>query len=326
MPIFSVFRAANRFAPWNVFDMMEGLANARRIPDASHRTRSSPQLSKANLMAAANKPSQTKKPARKKPDRDPRGERLQKVLAAAGVASRRECEELIVTGRIEVDGEVVDQLGARVDPDSQEIRFDGEALKIPRRLYYLVNKPSGLLCTNRDPQGRSRVIDLIPAGNQRLFTVGRLDKESRGLLLVTNDGDLAHRLTHPRFGVEKVYRVQVAGVPSRETIEQLRRGVRLSDGIARVPTLVSRSSHKKSAELEIRLREGRNRVIRRVLAHVGHKVLTLRRVSLGPLKLKGLEPGEVRPLYSGEHPALRQYNSQETRKADPENNNKPSDD
>lgn len=153
--------------------------------------------------------SQNRKPNRT--DRDTVNvERLQKVLAAAGIGSRRECEELILEGRVEVDGEIVQALGTRVDPMSQRIRVDGTMLPTPKRVYYMLNKPTGVLCTNNDPSGRARAVDLIRS-NERLFTVGRLDQASEGLILLTNDGELANRLTHPRYGVEKVYRVRVAG-------------------------------------------------------------------------------------------------------------------
>lgn len=223
-------------------------------------------------------------------------ERLQKVLAAAGIASRRECEELIVTGRVEVDGETVTELGTKVDPESQSILVDGERIRVLRKAYYAVYKPKGVVCTNNDPDGRLRVIDLLPDTQERLFTVGRLDRNSEGLILVTNDGDLAQRLTHPRYGVEKVYRVLVAGEPSPDVLKQLREGVRLAEGLARVKSAKIKSKHKQSTWLEITLTEGMNREIRRVLAKVGHKVLTLRRVSVGPIRLAQMEPGMFRRL------------------------------
>ena len=161
------------------------------------------------------------------------GERLQKVLAAAGIASRRECEELIVTGRVEVDRKIVTELGTRVDPFDQEIRVDGVVLPQVKRLYYLLNKPVGVVCTNDDPSGRTRVVDLINT-DQRLFPVGRLDRTSEGLILVTNDGELANRLTHPRYGVPKTYLAAVLGHPQSATLDKLRHGVHLAEGFARV--------------------------------------------------------------------------------------------
>ncbi|NQU21103.1 MAG: rRNA pseudouridine synthase [Candidatus Nealsonbacteria bacterium] len=260
----------------------------------------------------------TKKPQNtaKKPSHEdsPRtdGERLQKVLAAAGVGSRRQCEELILAGRVEVDRKMVTELGTRVDPTDQEIRLDGQALPKTKRVYYALNKPTGVVSTNSDPAGRPRVIDLIPSQKARLFTVGRLDFHSEGLILVTNDGELANRLTHPRYGVEKTYRVQVAGRPTREILAKLRQGVRLAEGFARVEGVRVKSRHKESAILEMVLREGRNREIRRVLARVGHKVLRLVRVAVGPVKLGNLPPGEHRQLTRDELAALRRAGNAST--------------
>ncbi len=233
------------------------------------------------------------------------GERLQKVLAAAGFGSRRDCEQLILDGRVEVDRKHVTELGTRVDPATQTLHVDGEQVKLRRRVYYMINKPLGVVSTNRDPDGRTRVIDLIDTA-ERLFTVGRLDRTSEGLIIVTNDGDLANRLTHPRYGVEKTYIVQVAGNPSEKALDALRHGVRLAEGVARVSSLRVRRREKKSTILEFVLNEGRNREIRRLLARVGHKVLQLRRISVGTLHLGELPIGANRPLSSDEVKALRQ--------------------
>jgi len=222
--------------------------------------------------------------------------RLQRLLAMSGAGSRRHCEEYITTGRVTVNGKTVTELGARVDPDTQDVRLDGERLKINRRSYYMLNKPTGVLCTNRDPQGRTRVQDLFPKGHERLFTVGRLDENSQGLLLVTNDGDLAHRMAHPRFEVEKTYRVQVAGIPSREIVEQLEQGMYFSEGRFAAKSARMVKSKGQSAVLEIVLTEGQNREIRRLLARVGHKVQRLTRVGLGPLRLGELPLGQYRRL------------------------------
>jgi 23S rRNA pseudouridine2605 synthase len=231
-------------------------------------------------------------------------QRLQKVLAAAGLGSRRQCEELIVAGRVDVDGEVVDELGAKVDPKSQAIRVDGLPLPEPKRVYYAVNKPEGIVSTNRDPSGRPRVIDLLPKDRARLFPVGRLDLHSEGLILLTNDGELANRLTHPRYGVEKTYQVLVAGHVDPETVGKLRRGIRLAEGLARVEHAQIKRRHKKSTVLEMVLREGQNREIRRVMAKVGHKVMRLVRVAMGPVRLGKLPPGEYRRLTTKEVAAL----------------------
>ena len=231
-------------------------------------------------------------------------ERLQKVLAAAGLGSRRSCEELITTGRVEVDRKVVTELGTRVDPVRQQIRVDGERLPNPKRVVYLLNKPVGVVTTNFDPAGRPRVVDLVP-GDNRLFAIGRLDRMSEGLILLTNDGDLANLLAHPRYGVEKKYHVQVAGVPTQESLDKLRRGISLAEGKARAQRVDIRSQHKQSAVLEMVLDEGKNREIRRMLAQLGHKVHQLKRVAVGGLSLGNLLPGQCRPLSWSEIESLR---------------------
>jgi 23S rRNA pseudouridine2605 synthase len=236
---------------------------------------------------------------------DPRGERLQKVLAAAGLGSRRKCEELILAARVEVDRAVVTELGTRVNTAGQEVRVDGVALPKTRLVYYIINKPDGVICSSRDPSGRPRVLDLMPNQDVRLFTVGRLDLHSEGLLLVTNDGELANRITHPRYGIQKVYRVLVAGRPTRELLVQLRHGIHLAEAFVRVPSITIKSRNKQSTVLEMVLEEGRNREIRRVLASIGHKVLRLVRMSVGPIKLGDLEPGQSRRLRRDEVRALK---------------------
>lgn len=231
-------------------------------------------------------------------------ERLQKVLAAAGVGSRRDCEELILEGRVEVDGSIVQTLGTRVNPLTQRIRVDGTTLPTPRRVYYMLNKPSGVLCTNNDPSGRARAVDLIRS-NERLFTVGRLDQASEGLIILTNDGELANKLTHPRYGIDKVYRVRVAGTPEPAVLGKLRQGVHFADGFAKVSDVRIRSRQKQSTDLEIVLNEGRNREIRRLLARIGHKVLSLTRIAMGPLRLGELPSGAHRSLTRDEVKSLR---------------------
>jgi 23S rRNA pseudouridine2605 synthase len=225
--------------------------------------------------------------------------RLQKALAAAGVGSRRQCEELIVEGRVDVDGETVTELGTRVDPTRQEIYVDGEKLRRAKRVYYLINKPIGVISTNFDPTGRARVIDFAPS-RERLFTIGRLDKSSDGLILATNDGELTDLLTHPRYGVEKTYLAEVAGSPSPESLEKLRKGVHLAEGFAHAKRVHVRRSHKHSTVMEIVLDEGRNREVRRLLARIGHKVMKLRRIAMGPMRLGTLKPGESRALRAEE--------------------------
>ncbi len=233
------------------------------------------------------------------------GERLQKILAAAGIGSRRQCEELIRMGRVEVDRKVITELGFRADPLRQKIAVDGVPIRQEKPLYYAVYKPDGVVCTNRDPSGRLRVIDLVPEKEARLFAVGRLDIHSEGLILVTNDGELANRLTHPKFGVPKTYLVQVAGEPDREVFAKLMRGVHLAEGIARVSSVKVRRKHKQSTILEMVLNEGRNREIRRIMAKVGHKVQRLKRIAVGPIRLGRMLPGDARPLTREEIAALR---------------------
>ena len=231
-------------------------------------------------------------------------DRLQKVLAGAGFGSRRQCEELILAARVEVDREVVTELGTKVRPAEQEIRVDGQVLKRPKLHYYALNKPDGAICTNRDPGGRQRVIDLMPSKDVRLFTVGRLDLHSEGLILLTNDGELANQLTHPRYGVAKTYRVMVAGIPEPEEMGRIAAGVYLAEGFVQPEQITVKSKYKKNAILEITLREGRNREIRRMLARIGHKVMHLMRISIGPLRLGKLAPGESRRLTTAEVKAL----------------------
>jgi len=233
------------------------------------------------------------------------GDRLQKVLALAGVASRRECEELIREGRVEVDRKVVTELGTRVDPLQHEIRVDGETLLRPTLTYFAVNKPTGVVATARDPSGRMRVTDLMPPNTPRVFCVGRLDMASEGLIIVTNDGELANGLTHPRHGIEKVYHVQVAGQVAQEVLGQLHRGIHLAEGFAHVKHVRIKTRGKQSTVLEMVLDEGRNREVRRLLARVGHKVQRLKRIAVGPVRLGDLPAGAVRPLTKKEVESLQ---------------------
>jgi 23S rRNA pseudouridine2605 synthase len=234
------------------------------------------------------------------------GERLQKLLAAAGLGSRRACEELILTGRVEVDRQTVTEIGTRVDPLTQEIRVDGEDLPQPRLTYVMVHKIQGVLSTASDPSGRPRVTDMVPPELGRLFPVGRLDMSSEGLILLTNDGELANQLTHPRYGIEKMYHVQVAGQIQQETLDELEKGVYLAEGVAKVVGVSIKSHHKNSTILEMILDEGRNREIRRLLARVGHKVQRLTRVAMGPIKIGDVPPGAYRLLRPDEIAALQE--------------------
>ncbi len=235
-------------------------------------------------------------------------QRINKLLAAAGLGSRRQVDELITDGRVEIDGKTITQVGVKVDADTAKISVDGEALKRHRPLYFAVNKPAGVLCTNSDPEGRPRVIDLVP-GQNRLFPVGRLDSSSTGLILLTNDGELAQRLAHPRNSVPKSYYVVVAGQVEMDSMRRLQRGIYLAEGFARVDGAKIRRVRKGCTEIEITLSEGKNREIRRVLARLGHKVITLRRLAIGPLRLATLPEGSYRPLSQEE--VVQLYNAVE---------------
>jgi len=236
----------------------------------------------------------------------PSGEmlRLQRVMAAAGIGSRRECELIILEGRVEVDGQIVATLGVKVDPDQQKIFVDGERLTPERLEYFALNKPPGIVSTSRDPDGRARVIDLIKT-QQRVYNVGRLDQSSEGLILITNDGELANQLTHPKFGIEKKYHVQVDGVPEAHQLRSLEEGIYIAEGKAKATSAKLLKKTGATSWLEIVLSEGRNREIRRLLAKIGHKVRTLRRVAIGPLKMGELPLGAHRRLTQQEVKMLK---------------------
>ena len=191
-------------------------------------------------------------------------QRLNKVLAAAGLGSRREVEELIVQGRVEVDREIVTDLACKVNPKEVAIKVDGQNVKKFRPVYFALNKPKGVLSTNRDPSGRIRVVDLVP-NSERVFSVGRLDKSSEGLTLLTNDGEFAQRLAHPKYRVQKSYFVVVSGVMTKEELDKLRKGVYLAEGFARIDGAKIKKHRKGCTEVEIVLSEGKNREIRRIL-------------------------------------------------------------
>ncbi len=228
-----------------------------------------------------------------------RGERLQKVLARAGFGSRRACEELISAGRVRVNGEVA-ELGRRVDVEADRVEVDGQPVGVlPGLVHYVLNKPSGYVTTARDPEGRPTVLQLLPA-EPRVFSVGRLDYESEGLLICTNDGDLAQLLAHPSHGVEKEYVVEVRGDPSPQAIRRLREGVVLEDG----RTAPAKVSRRGPGVLRIVIHEGRNRQVRRMCEAVGHPVLRLVRTRIGPLRDQQLAPGRWRLLSPAEVRAL----------------------
>lgn len=222
-------------------------------------------------------------------------ERIQKVLAAAGVASRRAVEQMVVEGRITVNGEPA-RLGQRIDSERDTVEVDGNPVGLRADLvYYLLNKPPDVVSTASDPQGRPTVVDMVPGG-PRVFPVGRLDADSEGLLLLTNDGGLAHRLTHPSFGVEKEYLAHVEGRPGRGALRQLREGVELEDGVAQAVA----ASLPEPSVVRIVVHEGRNRLVRRMCDAIGHPVIRLVRTRIGPLADRKLPPGQWRELSQSE--------------------------
>jgi len=228
------------------------------------------------------------------------GERLQKVLARVGLGSRRVCEELIGEGRVTVDGAVA-ELGCRVNVESARIEVDGAPVGVrPGLVYYLLNKPAGVVTTTSDPYDRLTVVDLVP-DDPRVFPVGRLDAQTEGLLLLTNDGDLAHRLTHPSFGVDKEYLAEVEGRPPPAAVRRLREGVVLEDG----RTAPARAVLVEASVLRITIHEGRNRQVRRMCEAVGYPVVRLVRTRIGPLVDRSLAPGSHRTLVAEEMRALR---------------------
>ena len=231
----------------------------------------------------------------------PGGVRLQKVLAAAGVGSRRHCEELIGAGRVEVAGQIVRRFGARVDPENQVIRVDGK--RIPSRqdvVYLAFNKPVKVLTAMTDDRGRATITDFLGDRAERLFHVGRLDYDTEGLMLLTNDGELAHRLAHPSYEVAKTYLADVPGPIPRDLGRRLATGVELEDGVAVADKFRVLEQANGRALVEITLHEGRNRIVRRMLAEVGHPVSRLVRISVGPIKLGNLPPGSTRDLTTKE--------------------------
>lgn len=256
-------------------------------------------------------------------------ERLQKILSAAGVASRRASEDLIRDGRVSVNGAIVTELGTKADAARDDIRVDGRRIRIqPRRIYLLLNKPRGYVTTRRDPQGRPTVLDLLDDVREYVYPVGRLDYDSEGLLILTNDGDLAARLTHPRHEVERVYEARVRGVPDAHALDRLARGIVIDErrtAPARVRLVPQRGAdrHRGPAEhhrraraadqqstVEIALHEGRQRQVRRMFDAVGHPVVRLRRIRIGPIEDQSLQPGRSRPLTRQEIEMLKRAAAQ----------------
>jgi 23S rRNA pseudouridine2605 synthase len=235
---------------------------------------------------------------------DTEGVRLQKVLSQAGIASRRAAEKLIIDGRVEVDGQVVTELGTRVDPDTSEIRVDGARVVLDESLVYLaLNKPRGVLSTMSDDRGRPCIGDLVERrvrGNKNLFHVGRLDADTEGLILLTNDGELAHRLMHPSHEVPKTYLATVTGSVPRGVGKTLRAGIELDDGPAHVDEFAVVDAVPGKTLVRLTLHEGRNRIVRRLLAAAGFPVEALVRTDIGPVTLGNQRPGSFRALNQGE--------------------------
>jgi 23S rRNA pseudouridine2605 synthase len=232
-------------------------------------------------------------------------ERLQKVIAAAGLMSRRASEELIAAGRVTIDGRIA-KLGDRVEPATQRVEIDGIPIPVrPDLVTYLLFKPAGVISTATDPQGRPTVVDLVPA-EPRVVPVGRLDADTEGLLLLSNDGELIERVTHPRYGITKTYLAEVVGRPSPKALRRLTEGVLLDDGPAKAASAKLTGGHGERALVELVMTEGRNREVRRMLEAVGHPVRRLARTAIGPVKDQRLQPGRYRLLDSREVLSLYQ--------------------
>jgi len=231
--------------------------------------------------------------------------RLSKLIADAGIASRRKAADLIRAGRVRVDGEAVTEPGRLVDPETQRVEVDGRPIALQPKLYILLNKPRGPISAAADDRGRRTVLDILPHMEARLYPAGRLDADTEGLLLITNDGDLTYRLTHPRFGIEKVYEAEVKGRPSRDDLATLEKGIVLEEGPTGPAHTKLLRAGRNSSLVEVAVHAGRKRMVRRMLEAVGHPVTALRRTRIGPLTLGRLPPGQWRPLTSAEITTLK---------------------
>lgn len=229
-------------------------------------------------------------------------ERLQKVISQAGVASRREAESMISAGRVTVNGKVASELGVKVDPASDQVRVDGKLIRGEKLVYLLLFKPKGVVCTLTDPQGRETVAQLVAAVPQRVYPVGRLDYNTEGALLLTNDGNLTHALLHPSRHVTKTYVARIKGIPSEEKLDRLRAGIKLDDGMTAPAAvyLLATDRQQDDARIEISIHEGRNRQVRRMCEAIGHPVKQLKRTAFAFLSLEGLKRGQCRFLTEGE--------------------------
>jgi pseudouridine synthase len=224
-------------------------------------------------------------------------ERIQKVLAKAGVASRREAERMMIEGRVTVNGKVIETLGFKADPSKDHIKVDGKRITpFEPKVIFLLNKPRGYLSTVKDPKGRPTIMDLLKNMKWRIYPVGRLDFDAEGLLLLTNDGDLAHLLSHPRFSIPKTYLVKVTGVPEEKKLTRLKRGVSLEDGEAKAISCGLIRQREKNSWVRVVVAEGRNHLVKRMFSAIGHPVLKLKRIEYGPIQLGGLPFGQIRML------------------------------
>jgi pseudouridine synthase len=233
-------------------------------------------------------------------------ERIQKILAKAGIASRREAERMVVEGRVSVNGKVVQTLGFKADPSKDHIKVDGRRLApFEPKVILLLNKPRGYLSTVKDPKGRPTVLDLLKNLKWRIYPVGRLDFDAEGLLLLTNDGDLAHLLSHPRFSVPKTYLVKVTGVPEEKKLMRLKRGVMLDDGGAKAVSCSLIRQKEKNSWVRVVVTEGRNHLVKKMFSAIGHTVLKLKRIEYGPIQLGDLAFGQFRYLTPAEMEKLK---------------------
>jgi pseudouridine synthase len=237
-------------------------------------------------------------------------ERIQKILAKAGIASRREAEKMVIEGRVMINGKVIKTLGFKADPSKDHIKVDGKRITpFEPKVILLLNKPRGYLSTVKDPKGRPTVFDLLRNIRWRIYPVGRLDFDAEGLLLLTNDGDLAHLLSHPRFSIPKTYLVKVAGVPEEKKLTRLKNGVMLEDGEARAVSCSLLRQREKNSWVRVVVTEGRNRLVKRMFSAIGHPVLKLKRVEYGPIQLGDLPFGQFRYLTREEVEKLKAQSS-----------------
>lgn len=224
-------------------------------------------------------------------------ERLQKYMAGCGVASRRKCEDIILQGRVKVNGKIVRELGYKIDPSKDKVEVDDKVIKKEKnKIYVMLNKPEGYVSTADDQFGRPTILDLVKGVKERIYPVGRLDYDTEGLILLTNDGDFTYRMTHPAHEIDKVYCALVKGVPNEEELDRLRKGIRLENYLTSPAEVITLEKYKNTALLQISIHEGRNRQVRKMCEAVGHPVIKLKRTAIGDLRLRNLEKGKWRYL------------------------------